>query len=55
MTKKKGSHLEIENLKKTELQQLKTEETKAEDKKTENRKKQCLATLKRLKRDDDNE
>ena len=47
------------NLKQTELQRLKTEERKAENKiinkKTENHRKQHLATLKRLKRGDENE
>ena len=44
------------NLKQTELKRLKTEERKAEDtKRNKNHKKQCLATLKRLKRGDDNE
>ena len=45
----------VMRLKKTELQRL--EERKAEDKTRtyENRKPQCPATLKRLKRGDDNE
>ena len=51
----KNVHLEMRNLKKTELQRL--EERKAEDKTQtyENRKPQLPATLKRLKRGDDNE
>ena len=51
----KNVHLEMGNLKKTELQRL--EERKAEDKTRtyENRKPQCPATLKRLKPGDDNE
>ena len=51
----KNVHLEMRNLKKTELQRL--EERKAEDKTQtyENRKPQRPATLKRLKRGDDNE
>ena len=44
------------NLKQTELQQLKIEKRKAEDKcENKNHKKQRLATLKRLKRGDENE
>ena len=57
--RKRNVHLEMGNLKQTELQRLKTEERKAEDKtrkiKKENHKKQRLATLKRLKRGNDNE
>ena len=51
----KNVYLEMRNLKKTELQRL--EERKAEDKTRtyENRKPQRPATLKRLKRGDDNE
>ena len=51
----KNVHLEMRNLKKTELQRL--EERKAEDmtRTYKNRKPQCPATLKRLKRGDDNE
>ena len=51
----KNIHLEMRNLTKTELQRL--EERKAEDKTRiyENRKPQRPATLKRLKRGDDNE
>ena len=44
------------NLKQAELQRLKTEEgIRRKNKKTENHKKQHLATLKRLKRGDENE
>ena len=47
------------NLKQTELQKSKNRGKKGwirpENKKTENHKRQCLATLKRLKRGDDNE
>ena len=48
-------NVHLENLKKTEL--LRLEERKAEDKARtyENRKPQRLATLKRLRRGDDNE
>ena len=42
------------NLKQTELQRLKKAEGR-KNKKIENHKKQCLATLKRMKRGDDNE
>ena len=51
----KNVHLEMRNLKKTELQRL--EGRKAEDKTRtyDNKKPQHPATLKRLKRGDDNE
>ena len=53
MTKK---HLEMGNLKQTELQRLKTEEERLRIRReNKNHKKQRLATLKRLKRGDDNE
>ena len=54
---KTNVHLEMINLKQTELQRLKKERLRIrrENKKTENHKKQHLAILKRLKLGDDNE